>query len=45
MNQSTAEKTLYSILGSDVLVEIENKILNGEAGRLNIDAEDFNCSL
>ena len=45
MNQSTAEKTLYSIVGSDVLVEIENKILNGEAGRLNIDAEDFNCSL
>jgi len=45
MNQSTAEKSLYTIIGSDVLVEIENKILNGEAGRLKIDAEDFNCSL
>ena len=45
MNQSTSEKSLYKIVGSDVLVEMENKILNGEAGRLRIDDEDFNCSL
>ena len=45
MNQSIPGKTLYTIVGSDVLVEIENKILNSETGILKIDAEDFNCSL
>jgi hypothetical protein len=45
MNQCMPGKTLYTIVGSDILVEIENKILNGEAGILKVDAEDFNCSL
>ena len=43
-NQCFEGKTLFIIAGSNSIAEVENRVLDGEAGQVSLDQEIFNCN-
>ncbi len=42
-NQNMNGKTLYSVLGSFSLIEVENSVLNNEGGNIRFEGDELSC--